>query len=465
MKSSNKALSRFFILFLSCGVSFSLWGSPMAKEGIDEDSLIAQNSEGGTLSVKEKVKKGKRLFSEGKFEEAYEVFKDALFDDPGSPELNHWLGQAAQKVGKYDEAVFAYERALATDPKQHVSRLEKGRAHVALGQKELAREEFQRVLEQEVPPQVRSNIELYIAQLGSARKATYSGAVMLSHTWDSNATLGTGPVPLQDTLLITEATQRSDRVSSIALILNSQYPLHTDGVTWANNIVFYNADNTTISDNDLRLVQGGTSLNYSFRSHMVSAGVNWTVLWLREHLYQSNPAAVLRYNYLFSQRLNFTAAHTYTARHHFDGIGTPRETSFGMQQVSRAGFTFIQDPKKIWSFEVSHKYDKTPRDGLGPQAYNRVELILRHTRVLNEAFTLNFAGTHRSDRYRGSHPLLPGDDAKRYDRALIGSVALNYKMRPDILIDLSTTYTDNYSNVLNFDYIAQQATISLTTLF
>lgn len=407
----------------------------------------------------------KSFFDQGNYEKALELFRKSLFEDPTDPVLNHLMGRAAFELGNFEEAVFAFERVLVLNPNLALSRLEKARAHMALGSNLEAKEELKRVLEADIPPEVRANVEMLLAQIGAERKHSVSGVFLLSNLWDSNATLGTGPLPLpQAPSLISDPTQKSDRVFSAAGVFSHRYPLSKEGVTWKNSVTLFLSDNTTLNTNDLLLGAVSTGFEYAFKRHLFDFGTSLTYIILNDHPYQSTPGISLRYNYAYSPKLSFRTSGTYTRRHHFSSAGAVGiDQTFGFVNSYNVGFSYLQSAKDNWDFGFSQRFDKSPRDGDVAQSYYRYEVVGRYMRVLTDRFSLNVTGTRRRDKYNQIDKVYT--DRSRSDLTRIASIGLNIKLKPTLLLDLAGNYTDNDSNIPNNTYITKQFLLTLTALF
>lgn len=405
---------------------------------------------------------GKAFFDQGDYENALESFRKSLFEDPTDPVLNHLMGRAAFEMGSFEEALFAFERVLVLNPNLALSRLEKARTHLMLGSNLEAKEELLRVLEADIPPEVRANVETLLAQIGSERKHEVSGVMLFSNMWDANATLGTGPLPLpQAPSLTSDPTTQSDRIFSMAAVLSHKYPLAKEGLTWKNGITCFASDNTTLNTNDLLLGAYSSGLEYSFKRHLFDVTGSATVILLAEHLYQSTPALAVKYNYSYSPRLSFTAGGNYTRRHHFSTAGT--DQTFGFVNSYNLGVSFLKDDKNSWNTSWTQKFDKSPRDLKVASSYYRYELALGYTRVLTDRLSLTLKGTRRHDEYAVIHDVFT--DRQRSDITRIGNLALNFKLTPTLLFDIAGTYTDNDSNIPNNTYITKQGVLTLTALF
>jgi len=72
--------------------------------------------------------KGQTFASEGKYDQAIQVYDQALATDPKNDKVYFVKGQALAAEGKYDQAIQAYDQALATDPKNDKIYFFKGNA-------------------------------------------------------------------------------------------------------------------------------------------------------------------------------------------------------------------------------------------------------------------------------------------------------------------------------------------------
>lgn len=66
-------------------------------------------------SARDKVAEGNELFTEEKFDEANNKYRDALLDDPESAEIHFNIGATQYKKKKYEEAIGEFEKSLSTD--------------------------------------------------------------------------------------------------------------------------------------------------------------------------------------------------------------------------------------------------------------------------------------------------------------------------------------------------------------
>lgn len=451
--SAFKRFVFFLVFFVLCGNSGFLFSENSEQRNVKKAS-----------EAKKFFLKGKAYFDKGDYENALEAFRSSLFEDPTDPVLNHLMGRAAYELGKYEEALFAFERVLVLNPNLALSRLEKARAHLALGSILEAKEELERVLESDIPSEVRANVETLLAQIGSERKHVVSGVLLFSNMWDSNASLGTGPVPLLGTSLISDPTRRSDRIFSSAAVLSHRLPLAKEGLSWKNGATGFVSDNTTINANDLLLAVLSTGMEYAYKRHVFDLSLSWMGINLDESAYQSCSGLALKYNYAYSPRISFRAGGSYTRRHHFAAPGSAGiNQTFGFANSFDAGLSFLQNEKNNWDFSWVQKFDKSPREGKVAQSYYRYELIARFSRVLTNRVTFNLTGTRRHDEYGVVHDVYM--DRQRSDLTRIATAGFSIKVTPKVIFDFAGAYTDNDSNIPNNTYLSKQLYMTLTALF
>ncbi len=415
--------------------------------------------------AKKLYSKGYDFFKAGNYAEALEIFKEALLEDPTNLLTNYYIGKSAEKIGNYAEANFAFERALNLDPNHHLSRLEKARAHAHLGESLKAREEFDRVLEEDVPLAVKQNIELYLAERATGQEHTINYVLILSHAWDTNATLGTGPLIISIEPAITvDPTEQGDRILSSGLVIAHSYPLtYKKDLIWKNNFLLYTSDYIRMHALDLRLLQVGTGIEYSYlQNHQFAFNFNVMGLQIQEHLFQINPGIQIQYTYIYSPQFTMRAGATINHRHHFHGTGTPIENTFGLANNQTCGFNYLQDDKRTWDFNFTHSYDKSPKDGAVAASFHRYDFVLKYTQVLNERFKVSVGGTRRETKYRNLEPI---EGIRRNDNTLIGTAGLTFNVTPTFFIDGVYTYTDNNSNLERGTYETTQVALNATYIF
>jgi Ca-activated chloride channel family protein len=62
--------------------------------------------------VGESMRRGNRLYNEGKYDEALLSYQDALVQEPDNPKIHYNMGRALYKMERYDEAISEFELGL-----------------------------------------------------------------------------------------------------------------------------------------------------------------------------------------------------------------------------------------------------------------------------------------------------------------------------------------------------------------
>ncbi len=62
--------------------------------------------------VDESMRRGNRLYNDGKYDEALLSYQDALVQEPDDPKIHYNIGRALYKMERYDEAISEFELGL-----------------------------------------------------------------------------------------------------------------------------------------------------------------------------------------------------------------------------------------------------------------------------------------------------------------------------------------------------------------
>jgi tetratricopeptide (TPR) repeat protein len=125
---------------------------------------------------------------------AYELLIDYEDEWSGVDAYDYLLGVAALDSNQAGEAIFSLQRVVARAPDFAGARMELARAYYEVGDNELARNEFNRLLTEDPPDNARQAIESYlesISQRAKTYRASLEGYVGFSGGYDSNAPAAT----------------------------------------------------------------------------------------------------------------------------------------------------------------------------------------------------------------------------------------------------------------------------------
>jgi tetratricopeptide (TPR) repeat protein len=179
------------------------------------------------------LEQGRRLIEAGDGRAAYALLEPLETQRAGDPEYDLLLGRAAIDAGERTRAVFALERVLALQPGNAQARAELARAYLLLGENRAAREEFERVRQQDIPRGVADTIDRLLAMIERAERRnrpSLKGFVELSAGSDSNVNSSTDnptvAVPaLGIATLNPNSVKNGDSFATLAGGLSYRHPL------------------------------------------------------------------------------------------------------------------------------------------------------------------------------------------------------------------------------------------------
>jgi len=170
-----------------------------------------------------KYRQAVRFFKEKNYEKSYELFNELFINYLEDDKINFYLGRSAFELKKYNEAYAAYQRVQIRDENNHRVRLEIARILYILKSYDNALKEFEIVLKNPIPAQVRKNVQALINSIkDQQKKYLFSGAYQLGLGWDNNINNNTyiDFTTYGTTLLTNDTTKIEDSFNKEVLVLN-----------------------------------------------------------------------------------------------------------------------------------------------------------------------------------------------------------------------------------------------------
>lgn len=166
---------------------------------------------------------------------AYALLANAELQRAGDERFDYLLGVAALDSGHVTRAVFALERVVARRPDDMLARAELGRAYLAAGEVEAAREQLRLARRGQLPGEAAAAIERVLGVIDPVASSSgphLSGYLEAGAAYDSNVNSATHQgefaIPAFGGLLFQtapESRQRHDLVASAAGGANAEAPL------------------------------------------------------------------------------------------------------------------------------------------------------------------------------------------------------------------------------------------------
>ena len=177
----------------------------------------------------------KSLIDRGQSQAAFDLLIPLESARAGEEAYDLLLGIAAADIGRSSNAVLALERVLAVNPNNTRARAEIARAYFALGEVKTARQEFEIVKQQGIPPEVTKTIDQFLSaveRLEDEGQTTVKSYAELTIGWDSNVNAATSgsqvAVPALGGAILTlgaAGVKQSDGYTGLTAGVNLRKPL------------------------------------------------------------------------------------------------------------------------------------------------------------------------------------------------------------------------------------------------
>lgn len=390
------------------------------------------------------------LLDKGDAKAAYALLEPLESQRAGDPDYDFLLGLAALEIGKNTNAVFALERVLAVNPNHVRARAEIARAYLALGETGTAKQEFESVKRQGVPPEVATTVDRLLAaveRIDDEGRTTVRGYVEAAFGHDTNVNSATsasgvtipafgGPV-----LTLTPASrQQSDTFEIVGTGMNVRHPLSKE---WAliGGLNGYKRMNNHHEDT---FDTGGVDAHFgavrTYGRDIFSAVLQYNQLWVDNDRYREAAGLTAQWQHNYNDR---TQSSFYVQ---YANLSYPSEDVRNADRfVVGANFAHVMPGFKTVFYGGAYLGEEVVKndsyDYLGNVLYGARVGAMHDLRGDLRAFA-NFGYEHRL--YSGENPLLL---RTRDDNQWAFSVGMNWTPRKNWVVTPQFQYTDNRSNL------------------
>jgi len=185
---------------------------------------------------------------QGQAAAAYDVLSQYELDWSGEDAYDYLLGVAALDSGNSGEAIFSLQRLVARQPDFAGARMELARAYFDIGDNELARVEFTRVLADNPPANVQSAASEYMTAIDTRARSYQSDAqyyVELGLGYDSNPPAATDDAIFLSFRLADNNLESSSMFSQAAVGGLWNFPISPDSQILLNARVDHRSNPST----------------------------------------------------------------------------------------------------------------------------------------------------------------------------------------------------------------------------
>lgn len=403
-----------------------------------------------------------------RLEQDYQTKFDAMMEDFANPERSFEFVQVAVKTGDLRGAIAALERILKIDPDLSNIRLELGLLYLRVGSPELAAAYIRQTLQDPaVPSWIRTRAQVLLAQAeGSATRHFISGTVYLAGRYDSNANAGPSgqEVRVGGANGLLDEQDTGQESASAELIGTFQYAyaldsqsgnqIEVDFLTYNRRYEDTSSINTNVVDLDVgpRFFFGPIfDPDFSLRPY-----VSANYLWLDDDGYMRGLGGGLNIRKLFGLRALADA--TLSAEHQDFSNSSDRPTAddrTGPYYSGRGRLSYQLLPRTLLFATASGAKRDSDEDfesfdegggGLGvTQTYNAP------FGVTGISWSSSLSASIRRTVYDEADPSIDPDE-KRKDTRIDVNFSTNIPVSRSFTVVVTGLYTDNDSNLPNFDY-------------
>lgn len=419
----------------------------------DEDSVTQE---------KRSYQEAKILFEKKEYQKSYDEFYRLFQSNLQDPNINFYLGRSAYMLKDFGSAISAYERVLDFDANSTRSKLEIARCYFELQEYEKAQTLFLKISREDIPTNVKENIQSYLSAIDSKlKKNSLNASVVFGLNYDTNIAnranndvySGMKNVFLNTLSDVNNTTADKAGLShQEALSLNHRYNFSKD-IAFKNDVVVFSKTVTPAHEYDIALAQYSPALSVLHNSKvLVDYAFIFNKIWLNSKPYMTMYGIYPKFNYLYSnatmlgfnlryQRKSIDLATTdigaleFTLNHRYnDELMLAFYSEFYKEK--RLSGNFID--YDMFNVALSTSYRYTPMFTITPkvQWYNR--------------------SYQHEDRW---FPATQQDN--EYQISLSGI----YSYTQNLLFNLEYSYIRNDSNLPNFEFNKQMITSNVIVLF
>jgi tetratricopeptide (TPR) repeat protein len=396
------------------------------------------------------LQRAEELLRANKAQEAYDLLEPFEFDLAGELKYDYLLGLAALESGKPEKSSLVFERVLAVEPRYLGVRLDLARSYYQMGDIARAAQEFQAVLAQEPPPDLRANAEQYlkaIEQAKSPKRFSLSAYVEIGGGYDSNVNSSTSDNPIllpgannQPFFLDDSSLEQEDSYGTIGVGAEAGYLINSNWSVYAGGDARYRGyqdiDTANYGTVDSR---AGVALNVG--RHLFRLGATGGRFFLDQHAYRDSYGANGEWRYQAGDRDQLSVTGQYSAYRHLSEVLEVND--FDQALVSLGWLHVLASGQTLFSLNVNggHEDDVGGRpDGAANLAGARLFVQTAMTEKLG-IFTTAGAQFTRYDNVSTS--FLEHREDWLYDVTL----GLNWQFTDKWSVRPQVSFTKNESNI------------------
>lgn len=391
-------------------------------------------------------------FQEKKYEEAYSSFSILFEENMDTILINFYLGRSAYELGEYEQALAAYERILLYEPDNTRVRAELAQTYVQMKLFTQALREFELVLANKIPQEVRNKVEARVAFLKAKEQKHFVHISLMSGLiYDSNVNAATdrGSFEIYNPYVGSNMTIQSDGKKEDALIAQLFVPLSYRYKAAQNflidtSVVAGSMRYNGFKHKNIDLLSTQIAPTLYIQNYKLSLGFMYDLIYLGQEKYQNNYYIKPRVSTLLSKSLLYDLALQ---------IG---EINYLKEELRSSEFYSLTNTLRYAS-ESMGIFDFVLNLAKEEEVYSQrtdVSLFFADARVANsfeflQSYLLRTSVLYRYTKYDEEDLNFL---SKREDKRLDYSLDLQKILTDNLALNIGATVSDVSSNHKPYDY-------------
>ena len=343
-----------------------------------------------------------------------DVTYDQVLENPDDPMLSYRYALKQIDDGDLLGASATLDRLILLAPGEPNIRALRAIVLYRLGNLREAKEEFAQLLQLELDPRLKANIERYAAEIDQQSKTTrFTALVSLGYQFDTNRA-GSNNANKVRTVLgdfdLTNAAPTDDDHSIQAL---AKISVEHDLAGQDRNMLFasatvYDGDQFKLDDFDTQSVGAQAGIRLEIGELFVTPSVTYTHLWLGEESYLDLFQAEARYDWRINDPVNLFAAfalgdYDYHLTDHYPNA----DDQSGLDVNGRMGVDWYIGSDHKLTFTYTHRRFDATTDF---ESFDGDRLNIDHVWLIHRGIFLVTNLSTEWDRYDALDPLFVGSD-------------------------------------------------------
>ena len=465
-----RAVARPLSLVSMLATAFLAVSSVAVAQNPAIDRTVEAESKVDTLRQAQNLRR--RSIDLGALDDGVDVTYAQVLSDPDNIELNVRYALTQIRQGNVRGAAASLERVLLIEPEIVQVRILYAVVLFRLDNLDEAEREMLAVRELPLAPELRDQIDGYLAQIDKRRQRTrwaLTANLSLQYDWNRNSAPSSEerlvfdiPTPL------TGASTRQDDVSTNGLVrLSVEHDIGAQARhLMLGSVSYYGGDQVQQDDLDLQALFADWGYRLDFTPLTVTPQLLYKNIRLSREKYLSAYGGSVRARYAVSTALSAVVAGKVEQQnyHNTNGSTTATEQN-GRNYQFTAGGGYIIGPRQRVQLTLERTRNSAARRW---ESYDRHGLTASHTWLLGSGAFLLSSFTTNLDRYDGADPFISAltrrDNSFRLRSTFgipLGSIGDVPEAWSDVNLTVTAEAYRQVSTITNYTYNNYRASIGL----